>query len=67
MTADLVFSGGGDTGALCRAHDWGGTPLGAVGGWSQSLRTMVGAVLNSRNPMLPFCARGMGGDLTVGS
>jgi len=54
VTPDFVFAGGGDMGALCRAHDWGGTPLGAVGGWTQSLRTMVGAVLNSRNPMLLF-------------
>ncbi|HUF27736.1 MAG TPA: PAS domain-containing protein [Gemmatimonadaceae bacterium] len=37
--------------ARCRAYDWAATPLGPVAGWSQSLRTTVGIVLASRNPM----------------
>lgn len=40
--------------ALCRELDWAATPLGAVDGWSQSLRTTVGLVLGSRNPMFLF-------------
>ncbi|MET0399050.1 MAG: PAS domain-containing protein [Longimicrobiaceae bacterium] len=37
--------------ALCRAFDWGSTPLGPVEGWPRSLRTAAGIVLGSRNPM----------------
>jgi signal transduction histidine kinase len=37
--------------ALCRATDWSATPLGSVDGWSQSLRTIVATVLNTRHPM----------------
>lgn len=39
--------GGGEMGALMRAHDWAATPFGPVDGWSQPLRSMVGACLNS--------------------
>jgi PAS domain S-box-containing protein len=35
----------------CRAFDWASTPLGPVSSWSQSLRTTVGIVLTTRNPM----------------
>ena len=38
---DIVFSGGGRTGELCRHFDWDSTPLGPVDGWPQSLRTAV--------------------------
>lgn len=34
-------------GALMRARDWAATPLGPVEDWPQSLRSMVGACLNS--------------------
>jgi signal transduction histidine kinase len=37
--------------ALCRAFDWSTTPLGPSIGWTQSLRTTVGMLLASRNPM----------------
>ena len=37
--------------ARCRAFDWSGTPLGPSTEWPQSLRTTVGIVLASRNPM----------------
>ena len=50
-TAELLFGGPGEMRALCRALDWTSTSLGAVEGWSQSLRTAVGIVLASRNPM----------------
>jgi len=51
-TADLaLFAGPGEMRALCRAFDWSGTPLGPVTTWSQSLRTTVGIVLSSSNPM----------------
>ena len=48
----LVFlSGGGEVGALMREHDWSASPLGHPGGWPQSLRSVVGLVLNSKFPM----------------
>ncbi len=39
--------GGGQCGELLRAFDWAGTSLGAIDGWSPSLRTSVEIVLNS--------------------
>ena len=53
-SVDTVLAGGGEMGALARAFDWGTTPLGPVARWSESLRALAGAVLNSRNPMLLF-------------
>jgi PAS domain S-box-containing protein len=46
------FSGGGEMGALMRAKDWAGTPLGAPETWSQSIKTAVSICLNSRFPIL---------------
>jgi signal transduction histidine kinase len=37
--------------SLCRAFDWASTPLGPPATWSENLRTTVGIVLGSRNPM----------------
>ena len=34
-------------GARMRAHDWAATPFGPIDSWPQSLRSMVGACLNS--------------------
>ena len=51
---DALFAGPGEMRALCRAIDWGATPLGPVAGWSQSLRTTVAILLGSRNPMFLF-------------
>lgn len=45
------FTGGGEMGARIREHDWTQTPLGAVDGWQQSLKTVVRMMLNSRFPM----------------
>jgi PAS domain S-box-containing protein len=46
------LSGGGDTGALLRGLDWtGSSPLGRPANWPQSLRSVVGLLLNSQFPM----------------
>lgn len=48
----LAFlAGGGGMGALIRAHDWTQTPLGAPSAWPQSLKTSVGIMLTSRQPI----------------
>src|SRR5688572_27815653 len=49
--AATVFPGSGEMAALCRGFDWSRTALGPVSGWSVALRTTVGIVLGSRNPM----------------
>jgi PAS domain S-box-containing protein len=49
--SDPLFDGPGEMRALCRAFDWASTPLGPSTGWTQSLRTTVGILLASRNPM----------------
>lgn len=43
--------GGGEMGALMRAHDWSTSPLGAPATWPQSLRAVVALMINSRYPM----------------
>ncbi len=55
------FVGGGEMGALIRAHDWSRSPLGPVGSWPQSLRTAVGMLLPSRAQVCLF----YGPDLAV--
>jgi signal transduction histidine kinase/ActR/RegA family two-component response regulator len=48
----LIFmSGGGEMGALMRAHDWSTSPLGHPSTWPQALRTVVELMLNSKFPM----------------
>lgn len=49
--AATLFVGEGEMAARCRAFDWSITPLGPMSSWSPSLRTTVGTVLESRNPM----------------
>ncbi len=39
-------------GALMRAHDWSGTPIGPVENWSPSLRMMAAFLLANRFPLL---------------
>jgi signal transduction histidine kinase len=51
-TAEDVFAGGGEVGAIMRATDWSKTKLGPVKNWPRSLKTMLGVVLGSRFPML---------------
>ena len=48
--AARLFAGPGELRARCRALDWGATPLGAVEGWPQSLRTAVTLCLASSFP-----------------
>lgn len=47
----MFLSGGGELGAMMRAHDWSASPLGDPRGWPQALRTVVGLMLNSKFPM----------------
>ena len=52
MNQSLEFlAGGGRVGALMRAHDWSTSPLGAPDTWPQSLRSVVGLLLESQFPM----------------
>jgi PAS domain S-box-containing protein len=49
---DLSFlAGGGEMGALMRAHDWQTSPLGEPASWPQSLRTVIRLLLNCGHPM----------------
>jgi signal transduction histidine kinase len=50
--ASGLFAGPGEMRALCRALDWGATPLGPVERWPQSLRTAAGLVLGAAFPMI---------------
>ncbi|CAN5449219.1 hypothetical protein BH11BAC3_BH11BAC3_34070 [soil metagenome] len=50
------LSGGGEMGARIRATDWSKTPLGDPEFWPQSLRTMVGVMLD--NPFGMYIAWG---------
>lgn len=45
------LSGGGAMGTLIRAHDWSASPLGVPEGWAQPLKTLVGVMLTSNQPM----------------
>jgi signal transduction histidine kinase len=47
-----VFVGDGEMAARCRAFDWASTSLGAVDGWTYSLRALVSTLLASRQPMV---------------
>jgi PAS domain S-box-containing protein len=50
-SAPDFLNGGGDMGALMRAHDWASTPLGAPSGWPRALKTAVRLILNTGHPM----------------
>jgi two-component sensor histidine kinase len=45
-----LFLGHSGSGRAIRRFDWTTSPLGPISGWSHSLRTMVGAVLDSAFP-----------------
>ncbi|MEO8747270.1 MAG: PAS domain-containing protein [Rhodanobacter sp.] len=45
------LTGGGEMGALIRAHDWSHHSLGKPDGWPQALRTGIRLMLNSRHQM----------------
>ena len=49
-TRDFL-NGHGCMGVQMRAHDWSASPLGSPETWPQSLRSLVGLLLNSRFPM----------------
>ena len=50
--SELGFlSGGGEMGALMRAHDWSHSSLGPPSRWPQPLRTIVRIMLNTGHPM----------------
>lgn len=48
------LSGGGEMGALIRAHDWAATALGPVQSWPQPLRTALRIMLTTRHPIFVF-------------
>ena len=51
-TQNLLFlEGGGEMGAIMRAHDWTTSSLGSPSEWPESLRAVVGLMINSRYPM----------------
>lgn len=45
------LAGGGGMGALIRARDWAATPLGSPESWSEGLKTLIGVMLGSKQPM----------------
>jgi signal transduction histidine kinase len=51
------LAGGGEMGALMRAHDWGRTPLGPPHGWPPPLRTALRLLLNTGHPMYIWWGR----------
>src|SRR5580692_8958866 len=54
FAARNFMSGGGEMGALMRAHDWSSSSIGPPSNWSQSLRTVVRLMLNTGHPMYVF-------------
>lgn len=52
------LAGGGEMGALLRAHDWEASPLGAPQGWPQPLKTLAGLMLAANQPMFVAWGRG---------
>ncbi len=53
-TSPAFLSGGGEMGALMRAHVWASSPLGPPPSWPQPLRAMVRLMLNTGHPMYIF-------------
>lgn len=53
-----LFVGGGRMGAMMGGHDWSASPLGPPATWPQPLKTLIGVMLNSSQPM--FVAWGPG-------
>jgi signal transduction histidine kinase len=54
------MAGGGKVGALMRNHDWSASPLGHPTTWPQSLRSVVGLLLESRFPMFVAWGKELG-------
>lgn len=59
FVAQSVLEGGGEMGALMRSVDWAATPIGAVQTWPQALRTVLGILLASEQPVFVFWGREM--------
>jgi PAS domain S-box-containing protein len=57
-SADFL-AGGGEMGALMRAHDWPASPLGKPESWPQSLRTALRILLNTNHPMFIWWGEGL--------
>jgi len=55
------LSGGGELGALIRAHDWSASPLGRPETWPEALRVALGLCLNSSFPSAVY----WGAELTI--
>ena len=49
--APAFIQGTDETSALMRGHDWSASPLGCPTTWPQSLRSVVGLMLDSKFPM----------------
>jgi signal transduction histidine kinase len=49
-SASAFLAGGGELGAMIRAFDWSGTPIGPASAWPQGLKTAVRIMLTSRQP-----------------
>jgi PAS domain S-box-containing protein len=47
----VIFTGGGEMGALMRAHDWSRSPIGHPDHWPQALRVAVSMMLPSKHVM----------------
>jgi signal transduction histidine kinase len=54
------LDGGGNVGALMRAHDWSESPLGPPDEWPSSLRTVGALLLTSRFPMFVAWGKELG-------
>ncbi len=52
-TAETLFRGGGEMGALLRSLDWSQTPLGTVETWSDNLKTAVQILLTELDRAKP--------------
>jgi len=53
------LAGGGEMGALTRAHDWSASPIGPPELWPQSLRTTLRILLNTNHPMFIWWGEGL--------
>jgi PAS domain S-box-containing protein len=60
MAEPQFLAGGGNVGALMREKDWSSSPLGPPDSWPQSLRTVVGLLLQSRFPMFVAWGKDLG-------
>ena len=55
QSTDVSFlAGGGELGAMMRALDWSGSPLGSPDHWSQALKTTVGMLLAAQAQIVLF-------------